>query len=87
MAMQKQCWPNLSIVTYPPSRRNLVLLHPSSSATPVDFEPVYEALFTFARNYQFDTDSEDYLIHITTGTHVAQTGGAPSGPMNQHSQG
>jgi len=25
-----------------------------------------------ARAYPFDTDSEDYLIHITTGTHVAQ---------------
>jgi transcriptional regulatory protein RtcR len=37
-----------------------------------DFELVYEKLFQFARNYSFDTDSEDYLIHITTGTHVAQ---------------
>lgn len=38
---------------------------------PWDFEPVYETLFSFARRYPFD-DSEDYLIHITTGTHVAQ---------------
>jgi transcriptional regulatory protein RtcR len=29
------------------------------------------SLFGFAKNYTFD-DSEDYLIHITTGTHVAQ---------------
>lgn len=37
-----------------------------------DFEEVYVALHDFARNYQFDTEGEDYLIHITTGTHVAQ---------------
>ena len=36
-----------------------------------DFEQVYEALFAFAKSYKFD-DGEDYLIHITTGTHVAQ---------------
>ncbi len=39
---------------------------------PWDFERVYEALFQFARTYPFDTDAEDYLVHITTGTHVAQ---------------
>lgn len=36
-----------------------------------DFEQVYETLFAFARAYPFD-ESEDYLVHITTGTHVAQ---------------
>lgn len=36
-----------------------------------DFEQVYETLFAFARAYPF-TDNEDYLVHITTGTHVAQ---------------
>jgi len=39
---------------------------------PWDFEHVYETLFKFARAYHFDLDAEDYLIHITTGTHVAQ---------------
>ena len=39
---------------------------------PWDFERVYETLFHFARSYQFDVDAEDYLVHITTGTHVAQ---------------
>jgi transcriptional regulatory protein RtcR len=39
---------------------------------PWDFEEVYETLFKFSRHYPFDTESEDYLIHITTGTHVAQ---------------
>ncbi len=37
-----------------------------------DFEEVYSALLDFARDYPFDTDREDYLLHITTGTHVAQ---------------
>ena len=39
---------------------------------PWDFEQVYEALHAFARGYEFDTATEDYLVHITTGSHVAQ---------------
>ena len=39
---------------------------------PWDFEQVFAALHDFARDYPFDTDSEDYLIHISTGSHVAQ---------------
>jgi len=39
---------------------------------PWDFEEVYAALLDFARRYPFDTQKEEYLIHITTGTHVAQ---------------
>ncbi|MEM8736280.1 MAG: RNA repair transcriptional activator RtcR family protein, partial [Planctomycetota bacterium] len=39
---------------------------------PWDFEEVFGCLHDFARNYEFDVDREDYLIHITTGTHVAQ---------------
>lgn len=39
---------------------------------PWDFEEVYGVLHDFARAHAFDTSSEDYLIHITTGTHVAQ---------------
>jgi transcriptional regulatory protein RtcR len=41
-------------------------------ADPWDFEEVYEGLHAFARSYPFDTDREEYLVHITTGTHVAQ---------------
>jgi len=37
-----------------------------------DFAHVYGALFDFAREYPFDPDKEEYLIHITTGSHVAQ---------------
>lgn len=39
---------------------------------PWDFEEVYACLHDFARGYAFHPDKEDYLIHITTGTHVAQ---------------
>jgi len=39
---------------------------------PWDFEEVYGKLLDFARAFPFDPESEDYLIHITTGTHVAQ---------------
>lgn len=39
---------------------------------PWDFEEVYTSLLDFARSYPFDVEHEDYLIHITTGTHVAQ---------------
>jgi transcriptional regulatory protein RtcR len=37
-----------------------------------DFEEVYGGLADFARSYPFQPEREDYLIHITTGTHVAQ---------------
>jgi transcriptional regulatory protein RtcR len=37
-----------------------------------DFEEVYGKLLDFARGFAFDPEAEDYLIHITTGTHVAQ---------------
>lgn len=39
---------------------------------PWDFEEVYSTLFDFAQEYPFDQDTEDYLINITTGTHVIQ---------------
>ncbi len=48
-----------------------VVRHPVELGDPWDFESVYAALLDFARGYPF-RDDEDYLIHITTGTHVAQ---------------
>ena len=39
---------------------------------PWDFEDVYATLHDFARGYPFKPDEEDYLVHITTGSHVAQ---------------
>ncbi len=49
-----------------------VCLHPMPLSNPWDFEEVYGALHDFTSAYTFDTDHEDYLVHITTGTHVAQ---------------
>ena len=49
-----------------------VRLHELTFRDPWNFEEVYEGLAEFARKYPFDADTEDYLIHITTGTHVAQ---------------
>src|SRR4030081_2466824 len=54
------------------SPETTVKLHAIEFGDPWDFERVYETLFKFARTYPFDTDNEEYLIHITTGTHVAQ---------------
>ena len=39
---------------------------------PWDFEEVYGALWGFAQGYAWKPEEEDYLVHITTGTHVAQ---------------
>jgi transcriptional regulatory protein RtcR len=54
------------------SPETVVVLHELSLADPWDFEQVYGALHEFARAYPFDPEHENYLIHITTGTHVAQ---------------
>ncbi len=39
---------------------------------PWDFSEVYTSLRDFAHSYVFDPEREDYLVNITTGTHVAQ---------------
>ena len=39
---------------------------------PWDFEEVYGVLADWARAYPFDPEREDYLVHITTGSHVMQ---------------
>jgi len=49
-----------------------VVLREFEIADPWDFAQVYSALHQFAREYPFDVESEEYLFHITTGTHVAQ---------------
>jgi transcriptional regulatory protein RtcR len=41
-------------------------------ADPWDLETVYAALHDWARGYAFDCEKEEYFIHITTGTHIAQ---------------
>ncbi len=49
-----------------------IRLHPLDFADPWDFEEVYSQLYDFARAFPFRPDEEQYEVHITTGTHVAQ---------------
>lgn len=49
-----------------------VVLHCIEFDDPWDFEQVYAQLYAFTRDYEFDTEANDYLVHITTGTHVWQ---------------
>lgn len=49
-----------------------VVEHDVEMLDPWDFEEVYGLLHDFAARYSFDTDREEYLVHITTGSHVAQ---------------
>ncbi|MAE66396.1 MAG: transcriptional regulator [Phycisphaeraceae bacterium] len=46
--------------------------HVIAFGDPWDFEDVFAALYDFASGYPFDTDRDEYLVHMTTGTHVAQ---------------
>jgi len=39
---------------------------------PWDFEEVYGKLLDLTESFPFDPEQEEYLFHITTGTHVAQ---------------
>ena len=54
------------------SPETTVASHIFEMKNPWDFEEVYAALFDFARAYPFDPEHKDYLVHITTGTHVMQ---------------
>ena len=54
------------------SPETMVERHVIDFADAWDFEEVYGKLLDFARSQPLDPDVEDYLIHITTGTHVAQ---------------
>jgi transcriptional regulatory protein RtcR len=49
-----------------------VALEVMEIADPWDLEETYGALRDFARTFPFDPAKEDYLVHITTGTHIAQ---------------
>jgi transcriptional regulatory protein RtcR len=54
------------------SPETAVQLEAMEIADPWDLEETYGALRDFARRYPFDPTREDYLAHITTGTHIAQ---------------
>lgn len=49
-----------------------VVLNEANLKDPWDFEEVFGVLHDFASRYTFRTSDEDYMINITTGTHVAQ---------------
>ncbi|WNO10843.1 RNA repair transcriptional activator RtcR [Teredinibacter sp. KSP-S5-2] len=49
-----------------------VVHHYVNFENPWDFETVYSELLDFCRGYTFKPGREQYLTHITTGTHVAQ---------------
>lgn len=48
-----------------------IITHEISLDNPWDFEEVFGLLHDFSTDYYFDIDNE-YLVHISTGTHVAQ---------------
>jgi len=54
------------------SPRTEVVPHAISFRDPWDFEEVFGVLHDFAKGYAFDPENEAYLVHITTGSHVAQ---------------
>lgn len=54
------------------SPETAVSVHGFDVADPWDFEQMYDALAAFAAARTYDPEREDLLIHITTGTHVAQ---------------
>jgi transcriptional regulatory protein RtcR len=49
-----------------------VVLEVLEIGDPWDLEETYGALRDFARRFPLDPAREDYLVHITTGTHIAQ---------------
>jgi len=60
--------------------KDIKMLSPQTEVRPIavniedpwDFEQVYTCLFDIAKNYTFNPEQEEYYLHITTGTHVAQ---------------
>lgn len=49
-----------------------IIPHIINMEDPWDFAEVFNALHDFAETQEYDTEENDYLVHITTGTHVAQ---------------
>lgn len=49
-----------------------VISHIIKLNDPWDFQEVFGVLHDFAERIAFNQDDDEYLIHITTGTHVAQ---------------
>lgn len=66
--LAKQVTEDIAIV----SPETEVRYHKVNFDSPWDFESVYGELLDVTRAYPFDSEQEEYLVHITTGTHVAQ---------------
>lgn len=49
-----------------------VVLRATQIRDPWNFEEVYSFLYDFCNHYSFDSTQEEYYVHLTTGTHVAQ---------------
>jgi transcriptional regulatory protein RtcR len=49
-----------------------IRLEVTAISDPWDLEETYGTLRDFARRMPFDPTRDDYLVHITTGTHIAQ---------------
>ena len=54
------------------SPETTVNLHELGLNDPWDFDEVFSRLLEFSRSYTFQPEEENYLLHITTGTHVEQ---------------
>ena len=54
------------------SPETTVVVHEFAMVDPWDFQEVYERLYDFVSAYAFEPEKKEYLIHLTTGTHVAQ---------------
>ena len=54
------------------SPQTRVVPHAIAMDNPWDFEEVFALLHDFALDYPFEPDENDYLVHISTGSHVAQ---------------
>lgn len=67
-ALGKQICEDISLVS-PTTSTEITYLEIEN---PWDFEEMYAVLHDFARSYPFDTEKNEYWVHITTGTHVAQ---------------
>ena len=66
-------WPNWFRKTFSKSHQETVFnLREVVLKDPWDFQTVYSGIFDNLKDYKFDTDNEEYLVHITTGTHVIQ---------------
>jgi transcriptional regulatory protein RtcR len=54
------------------SSQTQVNLVPMVFDNPWDFAEVFERLYNWAQEYPFDPENENYLVHLTPGTHVVQ---------------